>query len=130
MNRQGLPSRRSVAPSLPIKVTVYVNTRGYDMVSGVSPNSDAGPEDAAKVRFVRRRAAAVFGAHGYRELLPSALEPAGQAARLGLRAPALADGDGRELRIDAMVSLARVYGAGPDRGRFARRMMGGVLFDP
>ncbi len=92
--------------------------------------ADAGPEDAAKVRFVRRRAAAVFGAHGYRELLPSALEPVGTAARIGaaLAAPALPDG--RELRLDAMVSLARAYGAGPDRGRFARRMMGGALFDP
>jgi histidyl-tRNA synthetase len=88
---------------------------------------DAGLEEAAKVRFVRRRAHAVFAAHGYREILPSALEPVGQAARLADVALALQDG--RELRNDALAALARVYAAGPDAGRFARRMMAGALFD-
>jgi histidyl-tRNA synthetase len=89
---------------------------------------DAGLEEAAKVRFVRRRAHAVFAAHGYREILPSALEPVGQATRLGDVALALQDG--RELRGDALAALGRVYAAAPDAGRFARRMMAGALFDP
>ncbi len=91
------------------------------------PLSDAGPEAAAKIRFVRRRAFAVFRAHGYRELLPSALDPAGQAAQLSdvpLPGP-----DGSELRTDPMAALARVYAAGPDSGRFARCMMAGSVFD-
>ncbi|HEX6839185.1 MAG TPA: ATP phosphoribosyltransferase regulatory subunit, partial [Polyangia bacterium] len=91
------------------------------------PFSDAGPEAAAKIRFVRRRAFAVFRAHGYRELLPSALDPAGQADRLG--AAALPGPNGSELRADAMAALARVYAAGADAGKFARCMMAGTLFD-
>ncbi|HEX8951792.1 MAG TPA: ATP phosphoribosyltransferase regulatory subunit, partial [Polyangia bacterium] len=91
------------------------------------PLSDAGPEAAAKIRFVRRRAFAVFRAHGYRELLPSALDPAGQAAALGVTA--LPGPDGSELRTDPMAALARVYAAGADRGRFARCMMAGTVFD-
>jgi histidyl-tRNA synthetase len=93
----------------------------------VLPLGDAGPEAAAKIRFVRRRAFAVFRAHGYRELLPSALDPAGQAARLG--APALAGPEGTELRGDTMAALGRVYLDGPDRGRFARCMTAGTVFD-
>ena len=82
------------------------------------PLSDAGPEAAAKIRFVRRRAFAVWRAHGYRELLPWALDPAGQAAKLG--GVALAGPDGSELRSDALAALARIYAAGGERGRFAR----------
>jgi histidyl-tRNA synthetase len=93
----------------------------------VAAPSDAGPDAAAKIRFVRRRAFAVFRAHGYRELLPTALDPPGQAAALG--AVALAGPDGAELRTDAMAALARVYAAGADRGSFARYMMAGTLFD-
>lgn len=92
------------------------------------PLLDAGPEAAAKIRFVRRRAFAVFRAHGYRELLPSALDPAGQAGKLG--AAAVPGPGGTELRSDAMAALARVYAAGPDAGAFARCMMAGTLFDP
>jgi histidyl-tRNA synthetase len=93
----------------------------------VLPLSDAGPEAAAKIRFVRRRAFAVWRAHGYRELLPSSLDPAGQATRLG--GVALGGPDGSELRADAMAALARVYAAGPEVGRFARYMMAGAVFD-
>jgi histidyl-tRNA synthetase len=93
----------------------------------VLPLGDAGPDAAAKIRFVRRRAFAVFRAHGYRELLPSALDPAGQAARLG--GATLPGPDDTELRGDAMASLARVYAAGADAGRFARFMMAGTVFD-
>ncbi|MCU1280734.1 MAG: histidine--tRNA ligase, partial [bacterium] len=89
--------------------------------------SDAGPDAAAKIRFVRRRAFAVFRAHGYRELLPSALDPGGQAARLG--AVAIPGPDGSELRSDPMAALARIYAATNDRGRFARFMMAGSVFD-
>ncbi|MGZ3426796.1 MAG: ATP phosphoribosyltransferase regulatory subunit, partial [Polyangia bacterium] len=91
------------------------------------PLSDAGPEAAAKIRFVRRRAFAVWRAHGYRELLPSALDPAGQAAALG--GVALAGPEGLELRTDALAAIARVYAAGGERGRFARYMMAGTVFD-
>jgi histidyl-tRNA synthetase len=91
------------------------------------PLGDAGPETAAKIRFVRRRAFAVFRAHGYRELLVSALDPAGQAAKLG--ATALPGPGDSELRSDPMASLARVYAAGADRGQFARFMMAGSVFD-
>ena len=91
------------------------------------PLSDAGPEAAAKIRFVRRRAFAVWRAHGYRELLPSALDPAGQAAKLG--GVALAGPDGSELRSDALAALARIYAASGERGRFARFMMAGTVFD-
>jgi len=91
------------------------------------PLTDAGPDAAAKIRFVRRRAFAVFRAHGYRELLPSALDPAGQAQKLGVRA--LPGPDGCELRIDGLAALARVYAAGSDAGKFARCMMAGTLFD-
>lgn len=72
--------------------------------------SDAGPDDAAKMRFVRRRAEAVFRAHGYRELAPSLLEPDGT------------------VRSDAVASLARVHAAG-GAPRFARRMMNGPIID-
>lgn len=91
------------------------------------PLGDAGPEAAAKIRFVRRRAFAVFRAHGYRELLPSALDPAGQAAKLG--ATALPGPDDTELRSDPMASLARVYAASAASGQFARFMMAGSVFD-
>ena len=69
----------------------------------------------------------VWRAHGYRELLPSALDPAGQAA--GSAGSPLPGPDGSELRSDAMAALARVYAAGPDHGRFARCMMAGTVFD-
>lgn len=88
---------------------------------------DAGPEAAAKIRFVRRRAFAVFRAHGYRELVPSALDPAGQAAKLG--GAALPGPAGSELRGDPTASLARVYVAGAGRDSFARCMMAGTVFD-
>jgi histidyl-tRNA synthetase len=91
------------------------------------PLSDAGPEVAAKIRFVRRRAFAVFRAHGYREMLVSALDPPGQAERVG--AVALPGPEGLELRIDPMASLARVYVSEPDAGKFARCMMAGTVFD-
>lgn len=91
------------------------------------PTSDAGPDQASKVRFVRRRAFAVFRAHGYREMIPSAVEPPGHNARIG--APTLALPDGSELRADAMAALARAYSAANERGTFARRMMSGLLFD-
>lgn len=91
------------------------------------PLGDAGPDAAAKIRFVRRRAFAVFRAHGYRELLPAALDPAGQAARLG--AVGIAGPEGTELRGDTMAALTRVYLDGPDRGRFARYMTAGNVFD-
>ena len=89
--------------------------------------ADAGPQAAAKIRFVRRRAFAVLRAHGYRELQVSALDPAGQAARLG--GVALPGPDGCELRSDPLASLARVYAGEPDVGKFARCMMAGTVFD-
>ncbi len=88
---------------------------------------DVGPEAAAKIRFVRRRAFAVFRAHGYRELLPASLDPAGQATQLGTTA--LTGPEGTELRGDTMAALGRVYLEGPDRGRFARCMTAGTVFD-
>ncbi|MDB4969642.1 MAG: histidyl-tRNA synthetase [Myxococcales bacterium] len=94
---------------------------------GVLPTSDAGPDEAAKVRFVGRRAFAVFRAHGYRELIPTALEPAGHNARIG--APTMALPDGSELRADGMAALARAHSLSGKRGQFARRMMSGLLFD-
>jgi histidyl-tRNA synthetase len=81
----------------------------------VTPLGDAGPDDAAKMRFVRRRAEAVFRAHGYREL-----------------GPGLVDAEGRP-RADAIASLARVHVQGLDGAqppRFARRFMSGPLVDP
>ena len=92
------------------------------------PPTDAGPDAAAKIRFVRRRAFAVFRAHGYRELGPVGGRPrrSGGAPRAPSPSPARA---ARELRTDPMASLARVYAAGPDRGRFARYMMAGTVFD-
>jgi histidyl-tRNA synthetase len=90
---------------------------------------DAGPDDAAKMRFVRRRAFAVFRAHGYRELLPSALDPPGQAARLG-GATALTLPDGSELPSDALAGVARTWIGCPDVGQFARRMAKSTQFDP
>src|SRR4051812_46466210 len=90
------------------------------------PLSDAGPEAAAKIRFVRRRAFAVLRAHGYRELMVSALDPAGQAAKLG--AEPLPGPSGCELRTDAMASLARVYAGDAHAGKFARCMMAGTVF--
>lgn len=92
------------------------------------PSDDAGVDDAAKVRFVRRRAFAVFRAHGYREILPAALDPAGQAARVG-GATAATLPDGSELPSDAMASIARVYAAGGEAGTFARRVAKSVQFD-
>ena len=92
------------------------------------PLGDAAPDQAAKLRFVRRRAFAVFRAHGYRELSPSVLDPAGQAARLGAQPLALPDGT--ELRTDALAALARAFAAEGAAGRFARRMMAGTVFDP
>jgi len=91
------------------------------------PLADAGPEAAAKIRFVRRRTFAVFRAHGYRELLVSALDPAGQAAKVG--GVALPGPEGCELRSDPLASLARVYASERDAGRFARCMMSGTVFD-
>ena len=92
----------------------------------MQPSDDAGPEAAAKIRFVRRRAFAVFRAHGYREVLPATLDPAGQAARLG--EPPLGGPQGRELRGDVQAALARVYADSSDRGKFARYMMAGTIF--
>jgi histidyl-tRNA synthetase len=94
----------------------------------VLPLADAAPDQAAKLRFVRRRAFAVFRAHGYRELAPSVLEPASQAVRLA--APPLALPDGSELRTDALAALARAFLAERGNSRFARRMMAGTVFDP
>src|SRR3954466_16261907 len=91
------------------------------------PLSDAGPETAAKIRFVRRRSFAVLRAHGYRELLVSALDPAGQAAKLG--SVGLPGPEGCGPRSDPMASLARVYASGQDAGKSARCMMKGTVFD-
>jgi histidyl-tRNA synthetase len=71
----------------------------------------AGTDDAAKVRFVRRRTEAVFRAHGYRELMPPLLDEDGQ------------------LRRDAVASLARAHIDFAEQ-RFARRVMSGPVLDP
>jgi histidyl-tRNA synthetase len=89
---------------------------------------DAAPAEAAKWRFVRRRCVGVFQAHGYREVQPSPLEPAGTAARGGGRALAL--GDGTELASDPLVSLARTFAAASSPIAFGRWMTAGNAFDP
>jgi histidyl-tRNA synthetase len=91
---------------------------------------DAPPHEAAKWRFVRRRAYAAFLGHGYREAQPSPLEPAGQAARAG-GGDAFAVGDGAELRRDGVVSLARAFAhLAPADEAFARWMTAGNVYDP
>jgi len=91
---------------------------------------DAPPHEAAKWRFVRRRAYAAFQGHGYREAQPSPLEPAGQAARSG-GGDAFAVGDGAELRRDGVVSLARAFAhLAPVDEVFARWMTAGNVYDP
>jgi histidyl-tRNA synthetase len=93
----------------------------------------AGPAEAAKWRFVRRRAFAVFQSHGYREVQPAPLEPAGTAARASRSAwphAALAVDAATELRSDPVVSIARVYNHDDGGERFARLMTSGNVFDP
>jgi histidyl-tRNA synthetase len=81
-------------------------------VSAISDGGgEAGTNEAAKVRFVKRRAEAVFRVHGYRELMPPLLDEDGQ------------------LRRDAIASLARAH---VDYGEelVARRVMSGPVLDP
>jgi histidyl-tRNA synthetase len=98
------------------------------MLQEVGDVHPAGPPEAALWRFVRRRALAVFQAHGYREVRPSPIEPAGLAAAGG--AVALAIGDGQELRADALVSIAHQWLQTPGVEPFARWMLSGSVFDP
>jgi len=88
---------------------------------------DAAPAEAAKWRFVRRRCIGAFQAHGYKEVQPSPLEPAGTAAAAGLGA-ALTLPDGTELRPDPMASIARVFRG--SREKFARWFTAGNAFSP
>jgi histidyl-tRNA synthetase len=93
---------------------------------------DGTPGDAAKWRFVRRRAFAVFQSHGYVEVRPPSLEPAGTAARAGGEAAISVVGGG-ELRADPVASIAQLYVAhgGPMvSDRFARWMLAGSAYDP
>src|SRR3954470_17389402 len=82
---------------------------------------DAGPAEAAKWRFVRRRCVAVFQAHAYHEVQPAPIEPAGSAP------DALRLADGRELLADPMISLARTFVA--TGNGFARWMTAGTAYD-
>ncbi|HZS36677.1 MAG TPA: ATP phosphoribosyltransferase regulatory subunit [Polyangia bacterium] len=90
---------------------------------------DGTPGDAAKWRFVRRRAFAVFQAHGYVEVRPPSIEPLGVAERSGGE-PAIAV-EGGELRADPMASIARLYvaAASSPSDRFARWMLAGTVYD-
>jgi histidyl-tRNA synthetase len=88
---------------------------------------DAAPAEAAKWRFVRRRCVGTFFAHGYREVQPSRLEPAGTARAAGVAA-ALALPDGTELAVDPMASIARLFGARAEE-KFARWCTAGSAFD-
>ena len=87
---------------------------------------DAGPAEAAKWRFVRRRCVAVFQAHAYREVQPAPLEPPGTAMRTGAGAIALIGGS--ELRVNPMVSMGRTFAA--QSAPFARWMTAGISFNP
>jgi histidyl-tRNA synthetase len=88
---------------------------------------DADPAEAAKWRYVRRRAVAMFQAHGYHEVQPSPLEPRGIAARTGL-GTALSLSDGTELRPDPMASVARMF-IDESNEKFARWFTAGNSFD-
>jgi hypothetical protein len=80
--------------------------------------------EAAKVRFVRRRAEAVFRAHGYRELMPPLFDS-------HLWSQSSPDGSpAAQLRSDAIAALVRAHLTSGDGERFARRMMTGPLADP
>ena len=89
----------------------------------------AGPGEAAKWRFVRRRAYAVFLAHGYREVQPSPFDLAGTAAKAGT-APVLS-ADDAELRPDPLVSVAQLFARATNESgeKFARWMTAGNAFD-
>lgn len=89
---------------------------------------DAGPEEAAKWRFVRRRGDAVLQAHGYCEAQPSPREPGGTAARAGIGSPITLP-DGSELRTDPVASIARAWVAAGEPDRFARWSAAGFTFD-
>ncbi len=90
---------------------------------------DASPADAAKWRYVRRRSFAVMMGHGYREVQPAPLEPAGTSARSGAGGT-LSLADGTELRPDPMASIARTFLAEREPEGFARWMTAGNAFDP
>ncbi len=98
-------------------------------VSELSPH-DATPAEAAKWRFVRKRAFAAFTGYGFREVQTSPLEPGGTAPRT-LNGPAMQTAQGFELRQDLVASLARVFVAKGDVDEgFVRWMSSGNLFDP
>jgi|GEM_PF-3853277 len=91
---------------------------------------DATPAEAAKWRFIRKRAFAAFTGYGFREVQTSPLEPNGTAPRT-LNGPAMQTGQAFELRQDLLASLARVFVAkGDPDERFVRWMTSGNLFDP
>jgi histidyl-tRNA synthetase len=89
---------------------------------------DAAPAEAAKWRFVRRRCVASFQAHGYREVQPAPIDPAGSAERAGLTERLPLD-DGSELRADLQASIARLFAATAQE-KFARWFTAGNAFDP
>jgi histidyl-tRNA synthetase len=94
------------------------------------PGHDAPPPEAAKWRFVRRRAYAVLQGHGYREAQPSPLEPAARSAE-ARGGDSFSVGNAFELRRDAVVSLARAFASlAPADDEFARWMTAGNVYDP
>jgi histidyl-tRNA synthetase len=97
------------------------------MLPDVPDTQDGGPADAAKWRFVRRRAFSVYQAHGYSEVRPSPVEPAGLAAQAGT-VDAIVLGQGAELRADPQAAIAQLWlrRAGES---FVRWFLAGTVFD-
>jgi histidyl-tRNA synthetase len=90
---------------------------------------EAGPADAAKWRFVRRRTTGSFLAHGYREVQPAPIDPSGTSAE-ARGGPAIPLSGGGELRRDPLVSIARLFAREHGGARFSRWMTSGHAFEP
>jgi histidyl-tRNA synthetase len=91
---------------------------------------DAAAAETAKWRYVRRRAQAAFGAHGFREVQPATLEPPGTAARAGVGSALRTDDNSAELRADLLASIARLFvGRAAIEDRFARWVTSGTCYD-
>jgi histidyl-tRNA synthetase len=90
--------------------------------------ADLTATEATKWSFARRRGLAVFLAHGFREVAPSPLEPAGLTERLLGRTALRVEGD-LELRSDPLVSLAKLFCDSGSGDRFARWMVADRAFD-
>ncbi len=94
---------------------------------------DAGPEEAALWRHVRKRSLSVFFAHGYHEARPAIIERRALLVQAGVTDMVVLDEE-HALRPDPQFSLARLIVAqpAPDHGLRLRPrwVTAGTVFDP